>query len=80
MMIFLKLISSCLASLCRAYRKKAVLVFNDPKSKGWEEIGNISLKSHSQILEEARKIHNSVQFTDKNKTSKKMNRKERRPK
>lgn len=49
MVIFLKLISGCLASLCRAYRKKAVLVLNDPKSKGWEKIGNISLESQPDM-------------------------------
>ena len=70
MAIFLKFISSCLTSLCRAYGKKAVLVLNDPKSKGCEKIGNVSLESHSQILGETRRIQDPAQFTGKNKTSK----------
>lgn len=41
--------------------KRAVLVLSDPKSKEWEKIGKVSLKSHSQILEETR-IQDPAQF------------------
>jgi len=39
------------------FGKRAALVLNDSKSEGWEKIGNVSLKSFSQIsriLEEFR--------------------------
>lgn len=47
-----KFVSSGLVAIYRASGKGAVLVLNDSKSKGWEEIGNISLESCSQMLED----------------------------
>lgn len=49
---FSKVVSSCLVAIYRASGKGVVLVLNDSKSKGWEEIGNISLESCSQMLED----------------------------
>lgn len=59
---FSEVMSTCLVLLCRPSGKRAFLFLNDPKPKGWEKIGNISLENHDQILEETRKIHYPVQF------------------
>ena len=55
MVISLKFISRCLASVHRA-SGEAVFVLSDSKQKGWEKIGNMRLESHSQVLEETRRI------------------------
>lgn len=44
------------------FGKRAVLVLNDYKAKGWEKFGNVSLESCSYILEETRHIQDPVQF------------------
>ena len=36
--------------------KRTVFVLRDSKSEGWKKIGNISLESCSQVLEETRRI------------------------
>ena len=57
----------------QGFGKRIVLALNDSKSKGGNKIGNVNLESHNQMLEETRKIQNSVQFIGRNKTSKVIN-------
>ena len=60
-MISLKFISSHLASICRASGKRTILG-NHSKSKGWEEKFETCFKSCSQILEDTRRIKDSIQL------------------
>lgn len=64
---FSKVYIKFLASICSVSgKKKAVLVL----SKGWGEIGNISLKCHSQILEKTGRIQDPAGLQVNSKTSK----------
>lgn len=58
--ISLKFLSSPSYSVWKASGKREVFVFNDFKSKGWEKIGNVHLKSCIQTLEETRRIQDPV--------------------
>lgn len=46
----LKFTSSCLVSVCRALRKRAVLSLSDSKSREREKIGNICVESLARYL------------------------------
>lgn len=46
----LKFTSSCLVSVCRALRKRAVLLLSDSKSREREKIGNIHVESLARYL------------------------------
>lgn len=50
----LKFISSCPASVCQASGKREIFIPNDFKARKWEEIRNLGLENHNQILEETR--------------------------
>lgn len=50
--------------------EKAVLVLKDDKSKGARKTESVRLETHSQMLEQTRRIHDLVQFGCMNKTSK----------
>ena len=63
MVISLKFISSCPTLAYRVWGERRVLVLSDFKSERWEKIGSITLESHSQTFEEARRIQDPVQFT-----------------
>ena len=60
-MVSLKFTSGCPALVCMALRKGQFYFHSDSKLQEWEEIGNVSLESSSQILEETR-IQDPVQF------------------
>lgn len=60
-----KCTSSGQASLRRASGRRAVFVLNDPRSKEWEKIRNLSLENHSQIVqifEKTGRIQDLAQF------------------
>lgn len=59
--ISLKCISSCPAFTCQTSGKRAVSVLNDCKVREWENVGNLSLKRHSQRLKEALRVQDPVQ-------------------
>lgn len=42
------------------FQKRTFLIFDDSKSEEWEKIGNISLDTNRQMLEETRRIYNLV--------------------
>ena len=67
--ISLKCTWSCLASVCTASGKGALLVLSDSKSREWKKIGNFSLESHSQIFKEAGRIQDLAQFYRKTANS-----------
>ena len=63
MEISLKFILRYLPSVCKASEKKAGLVAMIPSQRGGRKFGNTSLESCSQVVEETRKIQDTVQFS-----------------
>ena len=62
LVVSLKFIFSCPALPCMALRKGQLYFHSDSRWEEWEETGNVSLESSSQVLEETRRIQDPVHF------------------